>query len=172
MFYVKYKSVIKFRKEGLLMAELQNVGVVDSLQYQPSQYPKEDYIEDLNTQPQVFDEKAAEIQAANKSRLGATLFSAMVIGGLAYLGGRTMGKRAAKAELEKAKEAAAKYEESQKVIEEIKNDAENLNKRVKALSQNNVNKGGQKFLNYLRDITNKIIEKIDGLNKTAKDVAE
>lgn len=170
MFYVKYKSVIKFRKEGLLMAELQNVGVVDSLQYQPSQYPKEDYIEDLNTQPQVFDEKAAEIQAANKSRLGAT--SAIVIGGLAYLGGRTMGKRAAKAELEKAKEAAAKYAESQKVIEEIKNNAENLNKRVKALSQNNVNKGGQKFLNYLRDITNKIIEKIDGLNKTAKDVAE
>ena len=78
------------------MSEVQNIGAVDYAQYQPSQISQEADVENY-----------AQIQAANKSRVGATLMSALVLGGLAVLGGYSFGKHSAK--------------NAKKALEELKN---------------------------------------------------
>jgi len=155
------------------MSEVQNIGAVDSIQYQPSQYAKEDLQEVYNTQPDVYDERMAEIQAANKSR-AASLISAVIIGGLAYWGGHSMGKKAAKAELQKAKEAAKKYEETQKVLEEIKNKAEKIDKTADGIlnTSGGVSTHGEKFVKNVGKIAKNILEKIKKLSETATDASE
>jgi hypothetical protein len=60
------------------MSEVQNIGAVDSVQYQPSQYSNEELADVYNTQPEVYDEHMAEMRAASKSRLGASLLSAAI----------------------------------------------------------------------------------------------
>ena len=109
------------------MPEVQNIGAADYAQYQPSQYPAEDYAADYNMQPEVFDENAAQMRAATKSRLGATLLSSAVIAGLALWGGHAWGKKSAAKELDKAKDAVANYEKAQKAMEEIEKAAEEGN---------------------------------------------
>ena len=106
------------------MAEVQNVGAVDYAQYQPSEYQYDDYANNYNMQPEVYDENAAEMRAASKSHVGATLLAGAVVAGLAYLGGHAIGKRAAKGEIEKAKEAVAKYEEAQRAMAEVEKTAD------------------------------------------------
>ena len=108
------------------MPEVQNVGAVDYAQYQPSQYPAENYAEDYSMQPEVYDESAAQMRTASKSRLGATLLSGAVIAGLALWGGHAWGKKSAAKEIDKAKDAVAKYEEMQKKAEELQKDADNV----------------------------------------------
>ena len=88
------------------MPEVQNVGAVDYAQYQPSQTQNDNYVEDYATQPEVYDEQMAEMQAANKSRLGATLLGAAIIGGLALWGGHAWGKKSSAKERDKAIKAA------------------------------------------------------------------
>ena len=109
------------------MPEVQNVGAVDYAQYQPSQYPNEQYAEDYNTQPVVYDEKAEEIRTASKSRMGATILSLAVIGGLALWGGHAWGKKSAAKEIEKLTDAASKYENAQKAMDEVEKLAKNGN---------------------------------------------
>ena len=101
------------------MPEVKNVGAVDYAQYQPSQYQNDVYTEEYGSAPEVYDERAEEIKTASKSRLGATLLGLAVVGTLAYFGGRHIGKKAANAEIDKAKEAIKKYEEAQKAMEDI-----------------------------------------------------
>ena len=102
------------------MPEVQNVGAVDYAQYQPSQYQNDAYVEDYNTQPEVYDENTAEMQAANKSRLGATILTAAIVGGLGLLGGHMWGASGKKAAVT-AKEAAEKSLEELKNSEAVKN---------------------------------------------------
>ena len=111
--------VIEMKKEGLIMPEVQNVGTVDYAQYQPSQYQNDVYAEDYNTMPEVYDERAEEMKAANKSRMGATLLTAAIIGGLGLIGGRYWGAKGLKAEKAKAEEAIANYEKLNKATEEV-----------------------------------------------------
>ena len=101
------------------MPEVQNVGAVDYAQYQPSQYVREDSVNDFNAQPMVYDERAEEIRTASKSRMGATLLSLAVIGGLALWGGHALGKKSAAKEIEKLSDAASKYKEAQKAMDEV-----------------------------------------------------
>ena len=101
------------------MPEVQNVGVVDYAQYQPSQYQNDAYVEEYGNAPEVYDERAEEMKAASKSRLGATLLGLAVVGTLAYFGGRHVGKKSADVEIDKAKEAIKKYEELQKSANEL-----------------------------------------------------
>ena len=92
------------------MPEVQNVGAADYAQYQPSQYPAENYAEDYSMQPEVYDEHAEQMKVASKSRMGATLLTTAVIAGLALWGGHAWGKKS-------AKDAIANYEKAQKAME-------------------------------------------------------
>lgn len=108
------------------MPEVQNVGAADYAQYQPSQYEYENYA-DYNTQPQVYDENAAEIKQASKSRLGATILTAIVIGGAAFWGGHVMGKKTAKKELAELQNAADKYKDFiDKQAKDLEKDADKV----------------------------------------------
>lgn len=153
------------------MPEVQNVGAIDSVQYQPSQYSNEEYTEDYNTQPEVYDEQMAEIRAANKSRLGASLLSAAIIGGLAYWGGRTMGKKAASKELEKAKDAVANYE---KVLEEVKNKAEKIDIAADGIksSKFDLYSNAEKFVENVQAVAKSVLKKIKGLKEVTQEAAD
>ena len=102
------------------MPEVQNIGAADYAQYQPSQYPAENYTEDYSMAPEVYDENAAQMKAASKSRLGATLLTTAVIAGLALWGGHAWGKKS-------AKDAVANYEKAKKAMEEVEKAAEEGN---------------------------------------------
>ena len=106
------------------MPEVQNIGAVDYAQYQPSQTQYDDYA-DYNTQPQVYDEEAADIKSASKSRLGATLLTSAIIAGLALWGGHAWGKKGAAKELESAKNAVEQYEKAMKDIEKAAEEGNN-----------------------------------------------
>ena len=111
------------------MPEVQNVGAVDYAQYQPSQNQNDAYMDDYNTMPEVYDERAEEIRNANKSRLGATIVGLTLAACLGIVGGRYWGARGLKAEKAKAEEAIANYEKLNKATEEIEKIAdENVGK--------------------------------------------
>ena len=146
------------------MPEVQNVGAVDYAQYQPSQYQTDAYVEDYGNAPEVYDEHAAEMKAASKSRLGATLLGSAIVAGLAYWGGHAMGKKGAKAEMNKAAEAIKKYEEAQKTMEEAQKAMEDIEK---AAIDGNTNKWfGENHCG------NKLCQKIEEAFKPYKKVAE
>lgn len=148
------------------MSEVQNIGAVDYAQYQPSQISQEADVENYNTQPEIYDENYAQIQAANKSRVGATLMSALVLGGLAVLGGYSFGKHSAK--------------NAKKALEELKNSeaVQNYDKVVEALDK--VQKVTEKctgtmFGEYrcgegVKEMIDKIIERAKNFKKPAKTV--
>jgi len=100
------------------MPEVQNVGAADYAQYQPSQYQGEVYADNYNTQPEIYDEQMAEIQAANKSRKGAMILTGTIVAGLGLLGGYFIGKhgKASKSDMEAVK----------KELEELKNNYDKL----------------------------------------------
>lgn len=104
------------------MPEVQNVGAVDYAQYQPSEYQNDAYVEDYNTQPDVYDEHVAEMQAANKSRLGATALGLAIVAGLALWGGHAWGKHSAG----KAVDVADKYKEFQKKAADLDKEADKI----------------------------------------------
>ena len=109
------------------MPEVQNVGAVDYAQYQPSQYQYDEYSGEYGTQPAIYDEQKEEIKAASKSHLGAKALGAIVIGGLGFVGGRYMGKKAAAKELEKLTDAAKKYNEfAEKNAKELEEEADKV----------------------------------------------
>lgn len=101
------------------MPEVQNVGAADYAQYQPSQYPAENYAEDYSMQPEVYDEHAEQMKVASKSRMGATLLSTAVIAGLALWGGHAWGKKS-------AKDAVQKYENIKTAMEDLNKDADKV----------------------------------------------
>jgi len=122
------------------MPEVQNIGAADYAQYQPSQYQAEDYATDYSMQPEVYDENAAQMRAASKSRLGATLLSGAVIAGLALWGGHAWGKKS-------AKDAVANYEKAQKAMTEVEKIAdENAGKFF------GVNRIGRDFYNKIKEL--------------------
>lgn len=115
------------------MPEVQNIGAVDYAQqyqpsqYQPSQYQQyDDYAENYGTQPEVYDEQAAEMQQASKSRLGATALATLIValgtlGGGYYWGNHSAkGANAAKEAAEKAKETAESALQELKDSEAVK----------------------------------------------------
>ena len=142
------------------MPEVQNVGATDYAQYQPSQYQYEDYTDGYNTQPQVYDESAAEIKNASKSRLGATLLTAAIIGGGFLWGGYALGKRGAKKELTELQNAADKYKDFiDKQAKELENEAD------KVL--------GKKFpIKSAKDFAKKVKEEIAKLRDALKGVKD
>lgn len=156
------------------MPEVQNVGAADYAQYQPSQYADDNTYADYNTQPEIYDESYAQMQAANKSRLGATLLSAAVVGGLAYLGGHYMGKRGAKEEIKKATEAIEKYKEMEKKAAEMEKKAAELEKDA----ENVINKRfggfkfGKDFAKKIKEFFNKSFKKAEDKKDTVKETTE
>ena len=142
------------------MPEVQNVGAVDYAQYQPSQY-QESYVEDYNAQPEIYDDNVAQMQAASKSRLGATLVSGLVVAGLAGTCGYVFGKRGSKKELEQLQNAADKYKEV----------AQELQKEADKVLDNNF--GGYRFG---KDFDKTVKEKLENLKNIfdgkAEDVKE
>jgi len=148
------------------MPEVQNVGTVDYSQYQPSEYPQYDnYVEDYNMQPQVYDEEAAEVRSASKSRLGATLLTAAIIGGGALWGGYALGKKGAKKELTELQNAADKYKDF------IDKQAKDLEKQADEVINANIfswKKGG-KFAEKVKEELKKLREALASLKDDAAD---
>ena len=151
------------------MPEVQNVGTVDYAQYQPSQYAQEpDYYTDAyNLQPEAYNENLEEMKAASKSRLGATIAAAAIIGGLAVWGGHAWGKKSASKEIEKAKEAIENYEKAQKTIQ----DAQKAMEEVETMANEKAGKffGSERCGRGLRD---KIEELFKPFKKAADDGAK
>jgi hypothetical protein len=163
------------------MPEVQNVGAVDYAQYQPSQYQNDAYVEDYNTQPEVYDENMAEVQAANKSRLGATILTAAIIGGLGLIGGHMWGAHGKKA-AETAKETAEKALEEIKNSDAVKNydklkdAAEKVEKEVtdhNPFSWWGIKKYVKDAFAFLKQDSKKVAEEAEeGAKKAADDAAE
>jgi len=152
------------------MPEVQNVGAVDYAQYQPSQYVDNNYAEEYNTQPEVYDEHAEQMRSASKSRLGETILGLAIVGGLALWGGHALGKKAAKGEIEKAQEVIKSYEKTQEALKELDKDA---NKVI----DNDFGgyRFGKDFAKKFKEAFNKLFPKAEeGANNTkkAKEAAE
>ena len=148
------------------MPEVQNVGAADYAQYQPSQYQYDDYA-DYNTQPQVYDEQAAEIRNASKSRLGATLLTAAIIGGGALWGGYALGKRGAKKEIQELQNAADKYKEFiDKQAKDLEAQAEDV------LNSTLPIKKGKKLAQTVKDELKKLREALEGTKDEVKEGAD
>ena len=146
------------------MPEVQNVGAVDYAQYQPSQYPAENYAEDYSMQPEIYDENAAQMRAASKSRKGAMAVAALAIAGLALWGGHALGKRS-------ANDAVANYEKAKKAMEEIEKAAEEGNKLYfgKNHCGNNLL---AKIKEYIRPFKNAAEDTKEGVKKAADDAKD
>ena len=116
------------------MPEVQNVGAADYAQYQPSQYQGEAYVEDYNTQPEVYDEQMAEIQAANKSRKGAMILTGTIVAGLGLLGGYFIGKhgKASKSDMDAIKKELDELKNSDAIknYDKLKQAADEVEKEV------------------------------------------
>ena len=152
------------------MPEVQNVGAVDYAQYQPSQYVDNNYAEEYNTQPEVYDEHAEQMRSASKSRLGETILGLAIVGGLALWGGHAWGKKAAAADIEKAKEAVANYEKAKKALEELNQEADKVIDTKLGGFQ-----FGKDFAKKFKEAFNKLFPKAEeGANNTkkAKEAAE
>ena len=150
------------------MPEVQNIGAADYAQYQPSQYPAENYAEDYSMQPEVYDENAEQMKMASKSRMGATLLTTAVIAGLALWGGHAWGKKS-------ANDAIAKYEEAKKAMAEVEKIAdENAGKffglnRIGRDFYNKIKELFKPFKNAAEDAKDEVKE---GAEKAAEDVKE
>ena len=136
------------------MPEVQNVGAVDYAQYQPSQYQETspEYV----SEPEGYDEHADQMRAATKSRLGATILSLAVVGGLALWGGHAWGKKS-------AKDAVQNYEKAQKAMEEVEKAAQEGNN--KWFGENHC---GNKLLQKIKDL----FKPFKNTAEEAKDVAK
>ena len=146
------------------MPEVQNVGAADYAQYQPSQYQYDNYSDEYNTQPQVYDEDAAEIRNASKSRLGATILTAIIIGGGAFWGGHALGKRGAKKELAELQNAADKYKDF------IDKQAKDLEKQADEVINSTLPiKKGKTLAQNLKDELKKLREALEGAKDEAKE---
>lgn len=175
-FVPNINSVVILKKEGFSMPEVQNVGTVDYAQYQPSQYKNEDYVDNAyNTQPQVYDESVDEIKTASKSRLGATLLTALIIGGGALWGGYAMGKSGAKKELKELQSAVDKYKEFlEKQAASLENQASDLEKQADEVVNTKFGgyKFGKKFANKVKEELGKLKKTFADLKARAKDATE
>ena len=166
------------KKEGLFMPEVQNVGAVDYSQYQPSQYQQETYAEDYNTQPEVYDESYAQMQEANKSRMGSTLLAGAIAIGLG-VGGYFLGKRSGKSGevVDKTTETLKKELEDLKNSEAVKNydklktAAEEVEKYVEAKSWYNFH-GVKDTKKSVEEVADKTKEKAEEVKKTAEKTTE
>ncbi len=162
------------------MPEVQNVGAVDYAQYQPSQYVDNNYAEEYNTQPEVYDEHAEQMRSASKSRLGETILGLAIVGGLALWGGHAWGKKAAKGEIEKAQEVIKSYEKAQEVIKSYEKTQEalkELDKDANKVIDNDFGgyRFGKDFAKKFKEAFNKLFPKAEeGANNTkkAKEAAE
>jgi len=173
------------------MAEVQNVGAVDYAQYQPSQYTEETYPENYTTQPEVYDENMAEIQAANKNRMGATLLSGTIAVGIGLLGGYLIGKHGkkdldgVKKELDELKnsEAMKNYEKLKEAAEKVQKEIEEHNgfswwgikDKVKAIFaefNNSVKKVGDEVKDEAKDATKKAAEETEKKTEEAAKKAD
>ena len=162
-----YKSVVLKKERRLFMPEVQNVGTVDYAQYQPSQYSKEAYDGNYNTQPVVYDEHAEEISAASKSRFGATILSLAIVGGFALWGGHAWGKKSAAKEIEQLKDAAKNYEKAQSAMEEIEKLAKDGNDQYFG-----GNHCGNKLLNKIKELFKPFKKTLEDAGKKAEEKVE
>ena len=151
------------------MPEVQNVGAADYEQYQPTQYVNDPqaYQEDY-AQPEVYDERAEQMKAASRSRLGATFVSVLISAGIGvtcYYIGKRAGKGAEvsdktmdaiKKELEDLKNS-----EAVKNYDKLKQSAEEVEKFVEEKSWYN-----------FHGVTNKIKEAFGFLKADSKKAAE
>ena len=165
------------------MPEVQNVGAMDYAQYQPSQYQNNESAENYNVQPEVYDENMAEIKAANKSRLGATILSAIIVAGVG-VSGYLIGKhgKAGVKDIEKFQDYAKKYAEAQKAMEEVEKVAdENAGKffgksRIGRDFYNKIKELFKPFKNAAEDTKEKADEAAkkaaDDAKKTTEDAAK
>lgn len=158
------------------MPEVQNVGAVDYSQYQPSQYQYEDFNDGYNTQPQIYNENAAEVKNAAKSKLGATALAAIIIGGGALWGGYALGKKAAKKELpEIQNNAADKYKEFlDKFKELVDKQTQEIEKDADEVINTNIfhwKKGG-KFAEKVKEELKKFKEAFENFKKELKESGE
>lgn len=168
------------------MPEVQNVGAVDYAQYQPSQYPQEDYTNNYNVQPEVYDESYSQMQAANKSRMGATLLAAAITAGIG-VGAYYLGKTRAgggnidgvKKELEAVKKELTELKDSEAIknYDKLKTATEEVEKYVNEKSWYNfrgVKNKIKKAFGFLKEDSKKVTEEAnDKVNKeTEKAVDE
>jgi len=150
------------------MPEVQNVGAADYAQYQPSQYPQDTYEQDYNTQPEMYDENYAQMQAANKSRMGATVVAGLIAAGIGvcgYMIGKKSGKGtdAIKKELESVKQELAdlKNSEAIKNYDKLKTASEEVEKFV-----------GEKHWYNFFGVKNKIKNAFSFLKEDSKKTAD
>jgi len=147
------------------MPEVQSVGAADYAQYQPSQYPAENYTEEYSMQPEVYDENAEQMKAASKSRLGATALALTVVGGLALWGGHAWGKKS-------AGNAADKYSEF------LDKQAKELEKQADEVIDTTFGgfNYGKDFARKVKNALKKLRESVEGtkdeVNDGAKKAAE
>lgn len=168
------------------MPEVQNVGAVDYTQYQPSQYQQENYANDFNTQPEVYDENYAQMQTANKSRMGATILAAAITAGIG-IGAYYLGKSRAgggnidgvKKELENVKKELTELKDSEAIknYDKLKTATEEVEKYVNEKSWYNfrgVKNKIKKAFGFLKEDAAKVTEEAkDKVNKeTEKAVDE
>ena len=150
------------------MPEVKNVGAVDYNQYQPQQYQQEDYINDYNSQPEVYDESYSQMKAANKSRIGATILSAAIVAGIgvsAYFIGKSRGGNidGVKKELEAVKKELTELKDSEAIknYDKLKTATEEVEKYVSE----------KKWYNF-HGVKNKIKKAFGFLKEDSKKVAE
>ena len=164
------------------MPEVQNVGAIDYAQYQPSQSQQEVIGEDYNAQPEVYDESYVQMQAANKSRMGATIVAGLIATGIG-VGGYLIGKHGVKGdevvkkELETLKKELTdlKSSEAVKNYDKLKQSAEEVEKFVEEKSWYNFFGVKDKIKNafsFLKEDSKKVAEDATQTADKAKDSAE
>ena len=165
------------------MPEVQNVGAVDYAQYPQTQSQNNAYADAYayDQQPVVYDDQMAEMQAANKSRKGATILGSAVIAILGVTAGIFIGKhgKASKSEVEALKkelkeleelknsEAVKNYANAQKAMEEIEKIADE--------NQGNFfggNRIGRKFYDKLKELIKPFKKTADEAKDKAEEVAD
>lgn len=148
------------------MPEVQNVGTVDYAQYQPSQTAEADYTQYAEA-PEVYDEHAEQMKAASKSRAGAKALATIAIASLALWGGHAWGKKAAAAEIEKAKDAVANYKKAQQAMAEAEKIADE--NAGKFFGKNRV---GRNFYEKLKELFSPFKKAAEETKEEVKEGAE
>ena len=153
------------------MPEVQNIRAEDYAQYQPSQYQQEAFSEAYDTQPEVYDESYEQMQAANKSRLGATILSTAIVAGVgiaSYFIGKNRGAKAAPENMKKELEAVKKELDELKNSEAVKNydklkEAANEISEIangdKVYSKGWIN-GAKNFINKIKELLKSFVTKV------------